>query len=414
MSITIPRSMVDLHKVLSDWMSLHRHGIKQHSEQWHDAKKYCIGGSQMSTILGLNPYETIKSLISTKADVRPTRPFGTVYTEWGNIFESVLRNYAQLIFCTHIVGNDEFIRYSDDIAYSPDGLGIVPSRSEPTHGYLVLFEFKCPMSRRPSTEPPKYYVPQLLTGLGVMPMCAFSLYVEGVFRRCGWGQLDESMEYDTSFAKGRIGTSVLMYGFIGFRTHSMNWVGHHSVTLHRLEQLLKGEDFIPNDTNDLGICTPDLLQAMIMAVCSGALEIWYSRSVITAAGTKPPKVRPFTEEVAGVAADVGLEVAPTPDTTSDDLERFVETSAAGEYYIFGVLPYKLLKLGAHAVGPEPGYMDKVAGPVHDVVETIRQLSSLDPITRAKKFDEMYPDPMGSVELDPAAVNHLVYNTDTPK
>lgn len=400
----VSQPLVDINRTLSEFLAAHRNGIKQHTDKWLVAKKYCIGGSQMATILGLNPYENIKSLVAGKANIGTPRSFGNATTQWGNIFESVLRGHVEKIFCTRVIGHDEFVRYSDDIAYSPDGLGAVPSRSDPTKGYLVLFEFKCPMSRIPSLEPPKYYVPQLLTGLGVLKMCAFSLYIEGAIRRCGWDQLGESMEYDSTFVPGRCGKNVLNYGFIGFRTAPMNWMNQHRWTLERLENAMKSEDFAPNDTNDFGICTPGLLKMLIIAVADEAVEVWYSRTVITAAGAKPPITRPFTEAATTVAADVGVELPPSIDTTSDDLVKFTEESA--DMYTFGILPYKMMKLGVHAVPPEPGFIDRVAGPVHDVVETIRSLTAHPPADRQKKFNEVFSTTRDEFEVDAAALDAL--------
>lgn len=366
----------------------------------------------MATILELNPYENIQSLIASKTGVGTTRGFPIVTTTWGNIFESVLRGYVEMIFCTRIVGHDEFVKYSDDIAYSPDGLGAVPSRSDPTRGYLVLFEFKCPMSRIPAVEPPKYYVPQLHTGLGVITMCSFSLYAEAAIRRCGWDQLGESMEYDSTFVTGRCGKNVLCYGFIGFRTNAANWLGPHKRTLTRLESALLSEDFVANDTNDFGICTPGLLKMVISAFADEAIETWYSRTVITAAGAKPPVVRPYNGSATGVAADVGIELEPSADTTSDDLERFVDDSTTNSKYMFGILPYKIVKFGVHAVPPEPGFMDRVVEPVHQVLETIRRIAKTPSAARHQAFNEAFKSTRDEFEVDPVALA-IVSSATTP-
>jgi hypothetical protein len=204
--------------------NLTKNGILQHSEEWLQAKVLTVGGSQIATVLGLNTFGNVPQMIGEKLGIR----FFTsdIKVQWGNLFEHLIKLYVEWDKRTKIIGSDIFVPGPPGTSYSPDGLGaVITLKTESAGSQLVitpvakrvLFEFKCPFNRIPDGTVPKYYVPQVLYGLDIIPCLDVGLFVQGVFRRCTWGDLGNNPRYDkTLVAKSAGSGSPLAYGIIGF------------------------------------------------------------------------------------------------------------------------------------------------------------------------------------------------------
>lgn len=210
---------IDKEAILRDYVESLKNGLQQHTAEWLTAKKYVVGGSQMSTVLGCNGYETKHSAILTKLGHKPFGA-GKFKVSWGNVFEDIIKIFVERKFHTTVYADNAFIPVTcgplkDRVAYSPDGLCVIENnRLIESYGnkYLgisvlpknqssiVLLEFKAPYSRRtdPETIPPNY-VPQPLTGLdmigpqsaaGIKKICDFALFIECEFRLCEYKHID--------------------------------------------------------------------------------------------------------------------------------------------------------------------------------------------------------------------------------
>ena len=62
----------------------------QGTKEWLDNKKYKIGGSEIATILNLNPYQSTNDLIGFHSNTKIFNNNIAIY--WGRLFESVLQN----------------------------------------------------------------------------------------------------------------------------------------------------------------------------------------------------------------------------------------------------------------------------------------------------------------------------------
>lgn len=163
-------------------------GIAQGNANWHAARRLRIGGSQISTLIGYNPYETLYSLIKKK--IKPETIID-IKMMWGNVFERMIREYIAESYKINIMGNDIYITKDDCVSYSPDGLAMHPD------GDCILLEFKCPYTRLPSLDVPAYYKPQVYYGLDVIDICSYGLFCEGVFRLCSLSQLNHPTSYNS-------------------------------------------------------------------------------------------------------------------------------------------------------------------------------------------------------------------------
>lgn len=171
-----------MEQVLRDFVEkIAANGINQHSAEWHLAKRDTIGGSTIATIMGLNPYSSIRNVIMQKVGLEKFG--GDIKTRWGNLFEDVIKEYMEGVYGAKIYG--ENIYYADPgspVAYSPDGMCV---RKFGREERICLLEFKCPYSRIPSKKtPPAYYVPQVKMGLDILKLPTVGTLVEAVFRQC--------------------------------------------------------------------------------------------------------------------------------------------------------------------------------------------------------------------------------------
>ena len=74
---------------------------KQGTEEWKKKRMYTIGGSEVSILLGINPWKNEIDLVKDKTNL--SEPFhGNIATLWGNILENVTCRMMEIIFNTKI------------------------------------------------------------------------------------------------------------------------------------------------------------------------------------------------------------------------------------------------------------------------------------------------------------------------
>lgn len=160
----------------------------QGTEAWIESRRSQFGGSEISTVLGQNPYQTISELINKKiSGVYEDQPACV----FGRLFEPV----AKLILTRRM--NWEIHEFSCfksamfPVAYSPDGVLIDGDD-------LKLLEIKCPFRRNNLKEIPEYYRPQVQTGMAIIPVVS-TLFVQLRFRLCSLQQLGPNPKYNRWF-----------------------------------------------------------------------------------------------------------------------------------------------------------------------------------------------------------------------
>jgi hypothetical protein len=208
--------------ILKDFIESNKYLPKQGSKEWLDSRLETIGGSEISTIMGLNPYQNIKKLIMQKLGI--TNFVKSAPLWFGNILEYPLQKYTELIFNTTIyeTGSIPF-KKSKFIKYSPDGIAVIKkdklqkiykdfdiinnrsnfdnSLEELKDELLILFEFKNPYMRViKQNEIPIYYKPQPQLGLEVIDICEASIFIESIFRFCSYNDIiSANYKYNTRY-----------------------------------------------------------------------------------------------------------------------------------------------------------------------------------------------------------------------
>ena len=259
--------------VLQNFIESNKFLPKQGSKEWLDSRLDTIGGSEISTKIGLNPYQNIKKLIMQKLGI--TKFVKSAPLWFGNILEYPLQQYTELIFNVTIyeTGSIPF-KKSKYIKYSPDGIAVIKknklrkifknidiinSRSNFDNSLedlndelLILFEFKNPYMRViKQNEIPVYYKPQPQLGLEVIDICEASIFIESVFRFCSFNDvISLNYRYNTRYHFDRVkyNNKPIAYSAISLYYEKNNI----SNSLHSI--LDKLSDYLyTNDINDFDI-----------------------------------------------------------------------------------------------------------------------------------------------------------------
>lgn len=223
--------------ILSNFIKKNEYLPSQGSKEWLDSRKYFIGGSEVSVLLGKNKYKKVNKLILERLGISPF--VGNMACNWGTMFEELIRNIVNNKFKCKIVETGSIKHDNYHLSYSPDGLGVVhkdylseifsedqlinihnSSNLHISDELLILFEFKCPHRRMPTGEVPDHYIDQPRLGMDIIDICEVSIFIEGVFRTCSFKDLRYNKNYNNTshFDKQRITDNPLNYGFITIYT----------------------------------------------------------------------------------------------------------------------------------------------------------------------------------------------------
>lgn len=177
-------------------------GMVQRDSEWHLLRGKTVGGSELASILGINPYCKFDDVVETKVNILRSQAIdkGGEPCWWGTLFEKVIARFVELDLDTRICGTDICIQEYPGHRYSPDGycvadfyyskrrkkwrLGSSSRKKQIISPRILLLEFKCPLRRCPKNEIPLYYLPQLWSGLAVSPLAFQGLFVDALFRVC--------------------------------------------------------------------------------------------------------------------------------------------------------------------------------------------------------------------------------------
>lgn len=399
-------------KILADYLADFKYLPEQGSEEWLKGRKYTVGGSEIGAIAGTDSYKKgrrgLGELVASKLGVKAFSK--NIWMRMGNLFEDVVRQYAEMVFDTNIYEtgcipgrkneNGETIQ-----TFSPDGLGVTnvgkilkafpahPDVEEYLHTLedynISLFEFKAPGSRIPIDcwEPKtKGYHSQVLDGLDTIPIASFGIYVDAVVRRCSLYNLGKNPIWNpASYMQKMKDLGNPMYcGFIGIYRAEGNTTEYHpeeedSDFDEYIEELFsrrpsveefttwllaaqKGAEYFkaqsPNFI-DFGDCDNRTFSSMLINVVDKKTwKMYHSRLY-----------------------------KPDDDGLFDELQEFKST-----YETIGVVPWKLFNAEIIPVVPEPGYVDNLMGQIGELINDIKYIAEAetDDIFD-ERFSEKYPE-----------------------
>lgn len=313
-------------------MEMSKNGVEQHSDAWKELRKYGIGGSQIAKVIGTCAYGTLEEYLHEKVGI--TSAFSSnEYTQWGNLFEDLIKTYVELDKNCKIFGENLFDDSKMDLGlyYSPDGIAVI-------NGEITLLEFKCPFKRKINNSIPDHYLSQVQLGLDIINICAHGLYVEGVFRYCSLKQMNFGKDFNMSMNQSSMGREVKAVGFIGFKWKAGTEAARDKYNKTRASSKCETTALVDfGDKSDI---------KELLALCdSNVLD--YTYNMVTANKSYPKSY--YTAEMY--------------------LQEF--KYSGGD--ILGVLPWKLLRVDYHKVErcAGTGFIERHRGAIENVVKVLR-------------------------------------------
>jgi len=400
-------------------------GIRQNTPEWVEIKKRFIGGSEIASALGKNPYQNIKAFVQKKLGI--SSPFvETMAMRWGKLFEPVGRRFTEIKFSTTILGDDLFFYMEDkECAYSPDGLGVFlfPRKIDANNSnyppeimelieaeikgdldgnarkstedgtvikrminivipQIVLIELKFPMVRTLTNKVPEYYLPQPKTGLCMIDCTEHGLFIELVARPCLLSDLGFGPEYarglevpdnqsftcyDPEFKTAIIGAKdpknvhTAATGLLVFMGPA------DSPHLNKLQELALEyvEILTTDDILDLSDCSARMFGLYLEEWKKGGMGMIVDGNESSATGQ--------TSDLFVWYSEVYTEKSGFPGHNKIWAAAEEQAKISG-YKIIGYLGYKIIDHRIHDIEKEPDYLTKNAAQITEVTSFIKKVN----------------------------------------
>lgn len=351
-------------------------GIRQHSPEWHEARKYTVGGSSLGYIQGLSRFKDAHTFVAEKIGL--TKSVFGIAPKWGTLFEELIKQYVEADLQCEIVGEDLFVFGEEPgTTYSPDGLTVLNANvhsadaAASTDPVIMLIEFKCPYSRIPNGKVMESYETQVKMGLDLLKLPTVGLFIEGVFRRCSWEQLGNTADYDRTLIPRSSGKMPRAYGIIGFYCVDITAVGLAEFIAEYLAVYDLGDSANDYASTDLGTSSLALFTHLLNAFDVKLIQPWYGNVVCVTGG--------FADDTA--RAD--YQGSKQMDNELLAFEEFCRTSG---YINLGILPWKLFRVDYHQIEKEDGYLAPWMPAIAEIIDVMRRCTN-DPDARLQIFSE---------------------------
>ena len=177
-------------KIIKDYIDSLEGSPAQKSEEWYRLRYGNVGGSEVAIIIGKNPYENDYKLILKK--IGHDDFVENFNCSFGNLFEELTRLFTELLFQNNVFEAGSIGTDIPGLRFSPDGIGTVFYNGKYR---ITLFEYKAPQKLLEG-KIPEYYVPQVLTGLSVIPIVEMGIFISASYRVCAINQIGFNGQYN--------------------------------------------------------------------------------------------------------------------------------------------------------------------------------------------------------------------------
>jgi len=412
--------MVDLDELLADFVNLYR-GMKQRGPEWYASMSTTVGGSEIAALRGENPYKTVYDVAMSKVMRITTGKssfVGGPSCWWGTLFEDCIENFVSIDLGSVVRGADICIQEFPGHRNSPDGYIVARfyrsvdgalhlwtsdmSDTIDTELRIVLLEFKCPISRRPNKRIPKQYRAQLWSGLSVSPVASLGLYIDAIFRKCSILDLNAQEVYDTTYHTRDRGVwrYPVAWGLIGVYAPNTDAPRHIRMGWQSDEWCTADPHPDARDADGSAAALQILAEYFGVKVNSsvrdyGAADLgdmgmhMFNRTlgIIDRKIFHVRQTQPCFADGRGISLHSYHEVC--------DAIHDLKINADENYYLVGVLPYKIMSVDYISTGRQPGFVEnmlEIIAALHDTVQ--HACASDDPI--GYMSSRRYPAPDSKV------------------
>jgi hypothetical protein len=431
---TIPIRLIEARDLkLSDvraFILANKNLAPQGSEEWLKTRQSIVGGSELSILIGKNPFSSIADLVASKCGL--SKFVNNVATKWGNIFEELTRIITQLMFIPDISLSEECIYETGSLEgiiphhrFSPDGLTVVICKK--ANGELVpiiaLLEFKSPLSSIPAGVIPPYYLPQVKAGLCDIDMTEMGLFINNMYRKCTLAQFGNNPEYNRNFHVSDLKKKVtvqepLAIGILGIYQTKEQYA--HLLETYDAEQsyIVRSNDDSSSDEDTREDITRTLLHRILhqfnargltktntigRLIDVGALEEQDTLKLFQHICNKQITVKYFAPNIymhrlrdcvppdlvcadGDIISYSGYETNP-----AKFVRKFVASCINKGYHPVGFLPWKLFKSDMILVDKDPMYIYQFVPKINEVIAMVSDICATDSYAeRQARFEQYFP------------------------
>jgi len=403
-----------LNKKIRKYIKQFGGGPKQGSEEWHKIKKITIGGSEVAVVIGSNPFKNVKSLIGEKIGLAQFKFCGNTATKWGNLFESVTEKFTKKVLAMEESIHTDIGSIEGPIErqrYSPDGIGCVKLlNSDDNYEYfIILFEFKSPYSSIPDGNIPKYYVPQLQTGMMTINIVESSIFVNNCYRKCSFEDLNFKPVYDNIYhdkdlnktKKSQKLDTVYACGIIYFYQTEDQYIENMEVykNINQIDENNIDACFEINDCEDISADAREILmqEEDSQPIDFGKSDKSQTDQMLELFDTK--KIHAFYGDVL-MSGDVNNLPFLNAHKIHHDIDKikfkkkftkeyntFIEYCEDSSLIPVGYLPWKLMKSDIISEEYNENWLDDIKPCVTDTIAKIDHILESDNVTDS--FNEMF-------------------------
>lgn len=347
-------------RILEDFINKFKSLPQQRSTQWLNDRKYHIGGSEMGTIVGCNPYKSLRGLIEGHLGI--TTFTGNINTYWGTILEDLVTLILEKKWNCKIYETGSLPGAIDEQKYSPDGLVYLSFLD-----MIILIEIKSAARRIANGKIPRMYKPQIYTGLDTVQIADMGLFVDALFRRCAIEDLKFTPKYDTLIHPDKVLNLPLVLCMLCIydEKHTQKY------TMLKSRYGKKNDDWI-----DAGSCSAPDLELLLKETAEKKLKFFV------------PK---FVERKDNEAESIRAMF--------DEFNTFIFEN---KYVPIAIMPLKLFKLELVPVernswrntsdNDEKSFVESYRDTIKKVIYQIKHLDGMNRSEQLKELDELYPPP----------------------
>jgi hypothetical protein len=379
-------------------------GVRQGTGPWLDLKSEIVGGSELSVIMGMNPYSTWESLVAKKIGLAERSPPG-VACHWGTMFEPVSERFVELDCKTSVFGTDIHMHPKEtfpDHGNSPDGYCVIHLEDGPdgwdlshdpaaaiaagrtVHPVPTLVELKAPYRRYLDGRVPKLYRPQVWSGLGLSPVAHLGLYVEIVYRLCTLPDLGPSPHYSMSYHQKDFKEST--------KRDKLLWEGAFAWGVTAVYAPRPGTR-ASRAKQGAGVSDEDDMDMVGLRVLAAHLGFRpestdLGRQIVDLGQVASESPRDFDRLMKGIDSKNLLTRHSDPvfSQESPNLSEFMSAAEApnliDNYYLFGYLPWKVMQADYHLMLPRPDFLEEIREPVSKFMSDVRRLRAAPNVGKA--------------------------------
>jgi hypothetical protein len=416
-------------KYLIDLLDKNKALPQQGSPEWHKTRSTAVGGSEMASVTGDNPFNKIKDLIARKLGLKKFN--GNLYTLWGSLMEMITTMLIEKLFDVKIIELGSVEGCVPHQRYSPDGLAnmilkcrhVINGQIFYKLEYLtILFEFKSPFSKIPNGSIPSHYLPQVLTGLCTFPDVDCALFVNNTYRKCGLSDFNFNSNYDKSFtekdqfnlkkAKVEIKNPLSM-GFLMFymtNTQKTNFINKYysdeedldilvnlqiDITLlntgpfiTRIHDIIKNTLDGESNQIDVGILNKKETQVIFQLCKDKELNVHYTDPIIFPSEYKNSDFLEVQLADAVNKTKSDLSNQKLIELYKNKIPEYSDKCSSKKRTFLGFMPWKLFIMDIIPQERKVGYVESYAPILKKTFETITLLKQND--NYQESYDKMFP------------------------